>query len=512
MSIPKNASPPPSDQEIRAQLESDKRSVNAFLNGKNNKFDFQAYKRLVLTELSTNHLVTESKICGFSAKQIQDMVNKPERYGRRIVQLSQYMYLKSGYYKRLVNYFVNMVKYCWTVDMEVKNLKYLKTGSNILHANLLKFISQVNSFKLEYELPHLFLNVYLNDACFGYLVETEYDSFIYYLKPECCEIKNTVNGLYTYVIHTGMFTHKTLRELPEDLQQLIIAGKNSGKAQVAVPYDKSVCIKYHEDFTFLYPPLFELIASILLIDDYKALMKARTQNEAYQLLCMEIPTNDDGQVTLGDDMVVPFTQLAQAIVPKTIGILPSPLKVNAVQFKADTNEQNKVEIATDNFYDEAGVSQSLLASSSSGSELKISIETDASDLYRIYRQIEKWVNLQTKLRGHLYSSYQLNFTMLDVTVYNQNDLVDREIKLAQASAPNKMKLMATAGVSPAKLLGNDFMENEVLKLGSHWTPLATSFTQGAEPTNGRPEKEDTDLSPAGEQTRKDEGNEEGNRI
>lgn len=512
MSVSINTSPTLSDEQGKQQLELDKQSVNAFLDGKDKTFDFQSYKRLVLTELSTNHFITESKICGFSAKQIQSMVDKPERYGKRIIQLSQFMYLKSGYYKRLINYFVNMVKYCWTVDMEVKDSKYSKVSTSAIQNNLVKFIAQVNSFKLEYELPNIFLNVYLNDACFGFLVETEYDSFIYYLKPECCEIKSTVNGTYSFVVNTGMFSPQKLREMPVELQQIITDAKENSQLQVAIPYDKSICIKYHEGFTFLYPPLFELIASVLLIDDYKALMKAKTQNEAYQLLCMEIPTDENGQIALGDDMVRPFTQMAQGIVPKTIGILPSPMKVSAIQFKPDTNEKNKVEIATNNFYDEAGVSQSLLASSGSGSELKISIEADASDLYRTYRQVEKWVNLQAKLRGHIYPSYNFNFSMLDVTVYNQSELINREMKLAQVSAPNKMKLMATSGVNPAKLLGNDFMENTVLQLGSNWMPLNTSFTQSAGENNGRPQKSETDLSPAGEQTRKDEGNDKGNRI
>lgn len=502
----------PLSNNIENQILSDKKTVNSFLSGDTKKFDSYAFKRLVLTELATGSMITESKICGFTAKQIQDMVSKPEKYGKRITQLSNYMYLKSGYYKRLLNYFVNMVKYCWTVDMEVSDVRYLKSKSSIVQNNFINFIAQVNKFKLEYELPHIFLNIYLNDACFGFLVENEYDNFIYYLKPEYCEIKTIVNGMYSFVINTGAFSLKEIAKLPEELQEIIIDGKENKKLQVEIPYDKCICIKYHEGFTYLYPPMFELIASILLIDDYKALMKAKTENEAYQLLCMKIPTNEDSQIAMEDDITVPFTQLAKGIVPKTIGILPSPMDVEAIQFKPDTSEKDKVEIATNNFYDEAGVSQSLLASSSSGSELKISIEADSSDLYRTYRQIERWVNLQTKLRGFLYPAYVFNFTMLDVTVYNQTDLVDRELKLAQASAPNKMRLMATSGISPAKLLGNDYMENAILELGSKWTPLTTSFTQSSEEINGRPAKSDTDLSPSGEQTRKNEGNDKNNRV
>ena len=53
------------------------------------------------------------------------MAQYPERYGNQIIRLSRYMYLKSGYYKRLVDYFVNMAVINWTVDFEPKTIKYI---------------------------------------------------------------------------------------------------------------------------------------------------------------------------------------------------------------------------------------------------------------------------------------------------------------------------------------------------------------------------------------------------
>ncbi len=48
------------------------------------------------------------------------MTQYPEQYGSQIIRLSRYMYLKSGYYKRLIDYFANMAIINWTVDLTLK--------------------------------------------------------------------------------------------------------------------------------------------------------------------------------------------------------------------------------------------------------------------------------------------------------------------------------------------------------------------------------------------------------
>ena len=65
-------------------------------------------KRLVLSELSYKGAFKYNRIFGFTRNQILRMTQYPEQYGSQIIRLSRYMYLKSGYYKRLIDYFANM--------------------------------------------------------------------------------------------------------------------------------------------------------------------------------------------------------------------------------------------------------------------------------------------------------------------------------------------------------------------------------------------------------------------
>lgn len=499
-------------------LEGDKAKIDEFLSGKTSKFDIKAFKRVVLTQLTYDGLIANNKICGFTKEQISNMAQNPEKHGKQILKLSNFMYIKSGYYKRLVNYFANMPKgECWTVDTEAKSEAFEEVDVKTMRRNFLKYVNLCNSFKLEYEISKIFLNVFLNDACFGYIVESDTDNFIYYFKPEYCEIIGTVNGMPMFGFKPNLIKRygNDLNTYPPEIQNLILNGKPDEYGRIAVPYEKSFCIKYHEMFSYLYPPLFPLIKEILNIEDYKSLEKTKVENQIYKLLALEIPTNNDGEITLGDGMVTDFSVLAKETVSDSIGILPSPFKVTPVEFtNNNTNEINNVQNAIDEAFSEVGVSQSLMAGSTSGSELKISIEIDAADTYRILKAISKLINFHCKVRGSVYSNYGFSFRLLEVTNTNQEDRADSELKFAQASFPNKLEVMATKGVNPARVIGNGFIENTVLKLGQDWTVLKSAYTTagGNAKDGGRPEMDDTEVTKGTEQQKSNESNKTENRI
>ena len=155
-----------------------------------------------------------------------------------------------------------------------------------------------------------------------------------------------------------------------------------------------------------------------------------------------------------------------------------------------------------------------MAGSTSGSELKISIEIDAADTYRILKSISKLINFHCKVRGSVYSNYGFSFRLLEVTNINQEDRADSELKFAQASFPNKLEVMATKGVNPARVIGNGFIENTVLKLGQDWTVLQSAYTTagGDAKDGGRPEMDDTEVTKGTEQQKSNESNKTENRI
>ncbi len=446
------------------------------------------------------------------------MVQYPERYDSQIIRLSRYMYLKSGYYKRLIDYFANMAVINWTIDTEIKQNKLFSTNQNTFKKNYIQYTAQVNKFKLDNRVSDIFKKLFIEDACFGFITENDVDTSIFLLEPDYCKIEKLVNGsVYQFSVNRSLINNNVYKTLPQELQVIIEQSKeDSTDNRVMIPYKNSFCLKYNNDFTYLYSPFFELIEKILEIDDYRDLMKAKAESDAYKLIFLKIPTNDDEQISMGDEIITPFTQMVKSIVPETYGVVPSPMDLQLVESKSTvSDDSNKVQESVENYYGEAGVSKALISSASSGSELKLSIKVDSSDIYRIYRQIESWVDLQMKLRGYIYNEYQFVYRILPTTVFDVDDYIDRQLKLAQASLPVKGALLAASGVNTSKMLGNSFTE-QIFKedIFDKWEVLKTSYTSSGNDSDegGRPMKDETDIADSTDTQRQNDSNKTENRI
>lgn len=479
--------------------------------------DFAVIKRLILSEMALNKSIYNQRIFGFSKKQIISMCQYPERYGVQILKLMDYMYQKSGYMRRLIDYFCNMPKLNYYIDTEVTDIAFLKVNEKTLKKNYIQFAAQSSKFNLGNNIHDIIKKMYLNDACFAFVIETDLDISYFFLDPRFCQMTTNINGnIYEFAINRSLLSSEYYNALPVQLQKLLEYSKELSKNNlVDIPYENGFCIKYNNNFAHLFPPFFPMIANILSIDEYKDLAKSKAVNDAYKLLVLPVPMRD-GEITMNEKMLIPYVETACNVVQDNIGVLPYPGEVKSVEFSSsNSDDRNKVDDATSQMYAEQGVSESLMSGASSGSELKLSITNDSGDIFRIYRMLENWTNIQMKLRNYIYQSYQFVYKIMDITIFNQTDVIDEELKLSQASLPNKMKLCAAAGLSPAAVIGNTVIENIVLKdIFDIWNPLKSSYTQSSDGTDesGRPEKEDTDIAPSTEIQRDNDSNSTENRI
>ncbi len=102
-------------------------------------YNLAAFKRLILAELIYNGAATPSSICGYDKKAIRQMCEYPHRCGRSLLRLSNYMYLQSGFFRRIVDYYVNMALYRWTVDTEIRNEAFEQVSAEKLKKSLFRF-------------------------------------------------------------------------------------------------------------------------------------------------------------------------------------------------------------------------------------------------------------------------------------------------------------------------------------------------------------------------------------
>ena len=491
-------------------------------------FDLLTFKRLLTTTLQYGQFFDKfnRSYMGFSRCEIERMAEHPEMYGKRIVMLSQYMYFKSGYYKRLIDYFVNQAKLNYTIDTKVTRAGMItRNKPETIKNDYIKFAAQAEKFNLRSEIHNILKRLYREDACFAYVLENESGISYYYFDPMVCSITGLVDGhIYQFSVDVGLsqrFGHYVT--YPDEIKRLLETAEPDNLGRVKIPMEKSLCIKYNNDVPYLYPPFFMMIADILLIDEYKDLAKAQSINDAYKLLTLEIPTKD-GEITLDDGLISTFVGAVMDTVQNNIGVIATPFKTDTEEFSSsNADDRDTVSDAISWAFKNVGVSEALMSGASSGSELKLSITNDSGDIFRIYRMIEDWVKLQMGLRGYLYNNYEFIYKILDMTIFNEKEYVDNQLKLAQYGLPNKQELVASNGVSPSIMIGNSVIENEILvDMFDNWRVLQSSHTQGStgssstsstvENVGGRPQVEDGDLSAAGERTRNDdEANDPANR-
>lgn len=493
-------------------LQEDINKIDGYVNGTVAEFDVEAFKRVVITNLASMGVYRRRKICGYSKEELYDILGSPIINSNVAIRIVNFMYTHSSYFKKLVDYYTNMAMYYWTVDTEIINDGFNKQKSDSLKRNLTNFISKVNALKLEYELKGILNRMYLEDACFGFLCEASDTPFIFYFPSEICTINKQVNGMWGFKINVGILPDLSI--FPPELIDLINRSELDPFGNIDIPFEKGICFKYFDETPIITPPLISLVPDILDIDFFKDLAKAKTEQEAYRMIIHKIPTVD-GKVAMGDRIVVPFVELTKSVVPENIGVIATPFDTDVAQFRSDQSERDKVDDSIKHFYKDAGVSDAVAGGGTSGSEVKLSITSDGTDLFRIYRQIEHYVNTLMEMRGYgIFTSYRFVFRLLDVTHFNVEDYSKRQLEFAQVSIPNKLQLCSSLGITPAKLLGNQRIENEVLGLGFDWSPLKTSYTTSSSDitssSSGRPIQEEvTEITEVG---RDNDSNDPDNRV
>lgn len=484
----------------------------------NRNFDFYALKRLCISDVADK--IKHNSICGYTKEDLRCYIERPHLHSNRLISIIRYIYFHSGYFQKIIQYYVNLVKAeCWTVDTELMTDDTADINKDKFKTDYFRYLKEAGSWGLDSELPKILFSVFMYDAYFGYIVETDEGKALFQFAPEDCVITGYQNGVPCFGVKRGSLKSSRIKAYPKEIRDIFEAAeKDTARKKrdyVAMPIEKTVCVKYNDGFDFLYPPFVFIIKEILDLEDFKDIEKTRAENDVYKLVAAEIPTDDRGVATMAGEDVANFSELALDVLAKAIGFLPTPFKLTPIEFDTNTsNNINNVQNAIDEMYSELGVSRMLMSGATSNSELKVSVEVDASNVYRILKQVSRTVNFHCRLRLPLNGKYRFTFRFLDITAFNQNDKIDELLKLAQSSCPVKTELLGAAGKNPLKMMGSAFTENEVFGLASDWIPMRTSYTEsGADSeNNGRPEMDDDEISDITQNTRDNEGNNPDNRA
>ena len=444
----------------------------------------------------------------FSKEKIIQYLQSPQNNIKNIRESSIYMYINSSHYRRLIEYNAKMPLWNYILmPYKYDSKKITKDRAKYLKAygDIAQYLENMN---IKHEFQKISTIALIEDIYYGICWETADSFFMQRINPDWCVLSSIEDGLYNFAIDMSKIHEEDLYLYPPEIKDMWNTYQQTDIRYQEVPVKISACFKMNESLNFSLPIYSGVMTNLHDIEDYKALLKQKTEVANYKLLNMKVPTNKDGEFTIMWDEMLKYYNLLLDVVPEGVGLGMTPTTLDSVDFDkngglSDTNEVIKSE---QEFWSASGTSPLLFGSGnkSSVSSLKLSIISDEGIMIGFMKQVERWVNRKLKL---LNGNNKFKIQILPTTTYNQETMYKMYKESATLGLPVKSMICAINGLEPIDVMAMCDLENDVLKLPKKFIPLSTSYTQSAS-DGGRPTNESQGevLTPEGEQTLDDDQN------
>ena len=503
---------------VQAYTESDyqrdERNFNSAIKTGNVHWD--EFKRLMMRDLCLNTSILDtSSIEGVRLEDARLAIEHPSKNWRILVSISEKLMRVSPHYFRLNTLYSNMALFCWGIDIYNVNENVNKAT---LKKNYLNLAAKLESMNLKHEFSKIMKVLPYQDVFCGVLMEDETDFFIQQIKLSICKIYQIQDGIYNFAIDLAKIKPHTLDAYPDYVQQAYLDFID-GKIHhwYVPPADKQICIKMNSQWIYPYPLLIALIQDLLDLDVYKKLKLQSARTDNYKAIMIKVPIDP---TTVDKPLLTPetlgiFAQINRESMSDDIGLIHIlGDDGEAISFKDSSNTRNNVADSVNNIYDGSGITKELFNGSSSGTAVTLSVENDAGFVYGVYRQMERWTNRFIKLRKYNKKAFQFHFYLLDMTIFNRDNVSKRYKDAVSMGVTVIDKWMATLDMTPSTMMGSFVLHEDVFDYHNHFKPLETSYNSSAvsstDGTPGRPTNESNGelLTESGEKTKDSDANQD----
>ena len=477
---------------------------------KTGKVDFKNFQRLMLRDICTNTSVIETGCIGdVRLKDVELALKFPKQGWKILLAASNELMRISPHYFRMNNLYSNMALFCWWVDLyDVKD----NAKADSIKKSYAALAAKLESMHLKHEFSKIMKVIPYQDIYCGLVFENQSDFFFQQIDYKICELYQIQDGLYNFRIDLSQIKAQNLTAYPNYVQRSYIDYIESVKMGIPKsqwyepPADKQICLKLNSQWTFPYPILIGLIKDILDLDVYKKLKLQSARTDNYKAIAVEVPIDEN---TVDKPLLTPetlgiFAEINRESMTDDIGLIHT-LGSNAtpISFKDSSNTRNNVSDSIDEIYNSAGISKELYNGSSSGTAVTFSIENDSGFVYGLYRQFERWVNRFIKIRKYNKPAYKFLFYLLDVTIFNRDNVSKRYKEAVSLGVTVIDKWLATLDMTPSRTLGSFTLHKDIFDFQNNFIPLKSSFNSTEDNGAGRPsaESKGETLDESGEKTK-----------
>lgn len=457
---------------------------------KDGKIDWTSFSRLITSDLVANTEILDTGYIGnVRLEDVRCALKNPDTMWRLILRASEQLMKVSPHYYRLNNLYSNMALFCWWID-----LYDVKDSANIssVKKQYCTLAAKLENMHLKHEFAKIMKYLPYQDIYCGLIVESSTDFFFQKINFQICKLFQVQDGLYNFKIDLSLIKAQELNAYPEYVQKAyldFVDGKQSSKWYMP-PADKQICIKLNSQWTHPYPILIGLIKDILDLDIYKKLKLQSARTDNYKAIMIKVPIDE---TTVDKPLLTPealgvFAEINRESMTDDIGLIHTLGSAGeAISFKDSNNTTNNVSDAVDELYNASGESKELYNGSSSGTALTMSVENDSGFVYGVYRQLERWVNRYIKLRKYNKQSFKFYFYLLDITIFNRDNVSKRYKEAVTLGVTCIDKWLASLDMTPSRTLGSFITHKDIFDFQSNFIPLSSSYNGTNEP--GRPTNE-----------------------
>ena len=432
---------------------------------------------------------------------------------KNLRKLSNYLYTISHIYRRMVRFKAHQIN-CKTWAAYPIASMVDENDVESIFKEYERVVNIVTAMNMKTQIFKMMLQVWKNGVTYGYTYgdpEGEGTFYIHPLDPDYCKIScaSFDGGVPGFLFDMSFFrgNEEQLEYYDKEFTKLYNQYQSDNIRWKQLPIERTFCIKVDMDnLDYSIPPLSGLMEQVIAVTDLQAAQEEIDSLQNYKMIWGKLDTisgsknPDDFAVNL--DLALAFMKKINEALPDNVAYALSPLDLDIIEFKDnDASDVNILSKAYSNLIEANG---SIILNSNkitNSQSFKLALKAECEDAMAPTTQLNAWLKMYLKY-NHNVESVVVEYS--DISPYFMDDEIEKMTKLAGLGLPVKTELAAMVGANPQKSFGMDFLERQLLKLGTErWTnPLVSSNTQsGINAEAGAPTKEDGELSDEGEATR-----------
>lgn len=307
----------------------------------------------------------------------------------------------------------------------------------------------------------------------------------------CVIIGKTSDMQNRYGVDISKISKETITFFPSEIQDAVTRrekGTLKKEELIENKYykvsDNGVAFTLDEWASKGVPYFSHILDGLITLDDMMALDNVNAVLDNFKLLHQEVPLDEDFESGLESGEVLDYHMNLKSVVPSGIGVVTSPLKIDAVTLgdnklkKLDYTNKIKKDI-----YDNAGFNDDLFNGDKSSNEaILMGSVIDTLVPIKIQNALASWLNSVLKQNS---KTKFWKVVFCQATEYNRIKLIQNE-RENLAVYGSKKKYLALQGYTPLEAL-NIILNEELLGIGEKMQPMQTSHTLSSK---GRTPKSD----------------------